>query len=372
MSGRARVRLASVETQSAMTIVFTHVLLAIALLLAVNWISDHSGWWGYRHLSMVEAPSDAPAHNATFRILSPVVFLTVTAGLWYALRLDWIVRDYYLVAVYYFVLRVGLALALGRGLLVRWGRQFAIAGTSVALSFILYESVLRYRRSLLPDPTNLANELWIVIILFLYRTFNHVQWPQRTADGELRRRYIAERYRGYSRRYGALLEREVPEPATRALVYAVMIYESFNRPPLYQFIERHVLAHFRSNMSLGPMQVQAGTPSGAEASVREGARLISAYHAEATRAVAAEQRSGTYAEVGAYAPTSDGPVASPEQEYADMPPYLRSIVAERALARYNVRSDYPGAVRAIYATLVADHFPELVGSEVNDYERERG
>lgn len=352
-----------------MYLLFVHACLASLLFLAVQWISRHSGWWGYKEIGLAEEEDGAPAHNVVFRVLAPLVFSTVTAALWYALKLDWVVQDYYQVTVLYIAGRLAVVLLLGQARLVRWGRQAITSGATIALAFGLYEGLLRHRRNLLPDPANLTNELWIVVILFLYQTSNRVQWPGASPE-QLARRYVSRRFIQYQRRYGQILEQELPDLSVRVLAYAVMIYESFNRPPVVQWIERSVLARFRNITSLGPMQVRTSEKLSAEDSVRAGAQLLrGAFEAALQKTVSPQSDNGAHerdsAQLSSSAPGHQVAETAPALDLAHQHQvYSRGEIRALALSRYNIRSDYPQAVERVYAQLILEHFPHLAAAEL--------
>ena len=53
-----------------------------------------------------------------------------------------------------------------------------------------------------------------------------------------------------------------------------MTYESFNRPPIYQFIERHVFRPFGTAESIGPMQLPTKALLSDEESIAEAVRKL--------------------------------------------------------------------------------------------------
>jgi hypothetical protein len=238
-------------------------------------------------------------------------------------------------------------------MLLRWNNQLLIATTAIVLSFVLYDRVLRFRRNLLPDPANIANELWIIAVLFVFQTLNRI--PQSSADTDRRRlRYIKNRFEHFRARFGPIVKREATELRLEALAYAVMVYESYNRPALHQFIERYVLTTVRSDVSQGPMQVRSAQRLTADASVREGTRLLAAAYSQSIREVRSTYVAGDSPKLG------PEPSAPDVTESPKLPSYLHRVALEHALATYNVRSDYPNAVIVIYDDIVEQYFPEIV------------
>src|SRR5438105_2644614 len=110
-----------------MQLFLVHSLLAILLFFVVNWIGGHTISAGYHQLTLFGQVDEAPAFNTLFRVLAPIVFLLVTASIWYGLGLDLFVDNYWRVVVYYVLFRWLFNLALGRISLLGWVRQVVIA-----------------------------------------------------------------------------------------------------------------------------------------------------------------------------------------------------------------------------------------------------
>jgi hypothetical protein len=232
-------------------------LLAVLEFLLVNWVGRHSISAGYYPISFVHDEERSPLFNAVFRVLAPTVFLVITAAIWYSVGLDEVVQQYWRVTVFYFGIRWAFNLVTGRGRLLRWVNQVIIAALAIGLSYLTYQQILIDRTSLLPSARGLTDQVWIIVILFLYSTYNRLTLDntQRSA-GKRREDYINAQYKKFRRRFGAIVQEESTSTAAEAIAYSVMIYESFNRPPIYQAIERWILHPLGLAKSLGPMQVQ--------------------------------------------------------------------------------------------------------------------
>ena len=299
-----------------MALLACHLLLACLLFMLVNWIGRHSISSGYHQLTLFAKVDEAPAFNFLFRVLAPTVFLVVTAATFYALGMDALVVGYYRVAVYYVVLRWAFNVVVGRARLLNWPAQLAVGSITCAIAYSVDKNLIATRQNLLPDPATLGNELWLLVIVFLYQAANQLRFSQ---DGTIRRKdaYLRRRFSALRARFDDVVTQEAPgDLVAQRLAYAVMIYETFNRPPVYQAIERYLIFPFRKPTSLGPMQVQSSDYITDEESVRRAVRKL----------------------VHGLAPQSD------EGDYA----YYR---IQRALAAYNVRSDYGSEVYAVYEKL---------------------
>ena len=151
-------------------VIALHVALALALFLVLNWIGKHAETQGYLTLNLFLKRDEAPAFNLLFRIFGPIIFIILAASLLYAANLDRYVYEIWLVVLYYFAGRLLFNLAFGRALLINWAREALLWGSSIGLSWLLYDQVIQERKILLPDVTHISNHLWVLIALFVYST----------------------------------------------------------------------------------------------------------------------------------------------------------------------------------------------------------
>lgn len=236
-------------------IVLVHVLLGILLFILINWIGRHSYSIGYMEVSLLVKEEESPAFNFVFRILSPVVYLFLTSAILYSLSLDRYVSDIYLVSLYYIIFRLTFNLITNRVLLLNWGRQFVYWAGILALSYFSYLKLISVRENIFPDFKSFANELWIIILVFLYQTMNNLRFS--SAQTERRKEnHLKSRYRILQSRFGQHIERLAPNRKLQALIYAIIVYEDFNRPKIVRGVENVVFRITKRPMSLGIMQVR--------------------------------------------------------------------------------------------------------------------
>lgn len=147
-------------------IILIHIALSVILFFLVNWLGSKSRGIGYVEFSSFTDDLESPLFNFFFRVVSPVVFIIIVSAIFYALKLDYLVYKIFLITIYYFAIRWITIVALNRSSLTNWLRQLIIGLTSIGLSYLLYKTLLIEKKNILPDPGELANELWIIIILF--------------------------------------------------------------------------------------------------------------------------------------------------------------------------------------------------------------
>jgi hypothetical protein len=319
-------------------LVVVHLLLAVILFFLMNWMGGmpvvHSH---YYHISYFSRYETAPAFNVVFRALTPVVYIIIVAATMYAIGLDEFVRQIWLVALFQIVLvRWGFNVLYGRHLLLSWGTQVPVALVSVGLAYVAYRQILVDRNRLLPDPSTLANELWIAVALFLYKAIDQ---KARGSDDNtrLQHRYFRRRFIALRKRFANVVDEEVQDRALQPFVYAILVYETFNRPAVIQWLERHVFFPLGRARSLGPMQVRVSEAIDDAQIVRLGCRKIVADYAECYKATVAEYR-------------------KPDSTYRYPDTFLHDQALRCTAEKFNIRSDYPAEVIAISEFLQAEYF----------------
>ncbi len=204
-------------------------------------------------MSVFVKTDEAPAFNFLYRVFAPVVFITLASAALYSLKQDWVVFNIYLVVVYHAFFRLAFNVLTGRAKLLNWGMQIAYILASVFSSYYVYSNLILDKAFFFPEPKDIGNALWLGVIGFVYHTFNSV----RITDVKTKRRkenYLIGVYNHYSKIYGSTIESIVKDKEQEALVYAVLIYENFNRPKAYRLIE-NILFFFGLAKTLGIMQV---------------------------------------------------------------------------------------------------------------------
>lgn len=211
---------------------------------------------GYMGISIFIKTEEAPALNFLIRVLTPIVYLIIISSILYYLNLDKFVINIYLVNIYYIIFRLFFNLITSRGRLLDWYRQTLYWITIIIISYFVYDKIIRIKENILPDFTTIANELWIIILVFVFQLTNNIRFSQ---NGTVRRKenYLKSRYEHFKRLYGDLIKDITKNEALESVTYAILIYEDFNRPKIIRIIEN--IKHCFSNEShtLGVMQVRS-------------------------------------------------------------------------------------------------------------------
>lgn len=239
-----------------MDIVLLHFFLGVVLFFIINWIGKHSYSIGYMGISIFVKAEEAPALNFLIRVFTPIVFIIIVSSILYYLHLDKFVENIYLVNIYYIIFRLFFNLITSRGKLLDWYRQALYWSTIVIISYLVYDKIIRVKENILPDFTTLANELWIIILIFIFQLTNNIKLSQ---NGTIKRKenYLKSRYNYFFKLYGETIREIVKNEVLESVVYAILIYEDFNRPKIVRFIENIKHRFSKKSHTLGVMQVRS-------------------------------------------------------------------------------------------------------------------
>jgi hypothetical protein len=230
-----------------------HFGLAILLFYLINWLGRHSTALGYKKLSLLLEPDEAPAFNLLFRILTPVVFLLLLSALFYAVSLDHLNHNLYLIVIYYFLYRISYNVIYGRARLLNWPIQLSYVIITSGLSYAAQIYLISNKSYFFPNMETLGNQLWLLIIGFIYLLLNSFRGSQSNTQ-KRKNAYLNHRYRLYRKRYGRIIASIVDNQSLEALIYSIMIYEAFNRPKAFRYLES--IGFFLGvSKTLGIMQV---------------------------------------------------------------------------------------------------------------------
>lgn len=210
---------------------------------------------GYMEISIFVKAEEAPAFNFLIRVFTPVVYIIIISTILYFYKQDKYVHDIYLVNLYYIIFRLIFNLLTNRGLLLNWYRQILYWIAIIVVSYFVYDKLIKEKANILPDFSTIANELWIIILVFIFQIANNI----RTSNAQTTKRkqnYIQSRYRLFNTKYGQLINLKTKNDVLRSLIYSIMIYEDFNRPKLIRILESILHKFSRRPHTLGVMQIK--------------------------------------------------------------------------------------------------------------------
>lgn len=248
-------------------ITLLQIVLAIALFYIVNWIGDRTKPldFGYVQMSVTLEDDTAPLFNYLFKVLAPIVYIILLVALfqflgWYCLN-----RNVYRIVVYYWIFRFVYVAVRGQLPLLNWKLQILYWVSSIGLA-VWVSSTIDKMTTILPSPQNLLEELWILIILFLYSIFNKLEYSRAGAENRIKK-YTYRKTDAFLQRFGAIVDKHFSHDFYKAVIYAIMVYEDFNRPVLARKIERVLCRCSHRPHTYGIMQVTSREPLSDEQSV---------------------------------------------------------------------------------------------------------
>ena len=261
-----------------MEITIVQIIFGIILFFIINWIGKHSYSIGYIEISMFTKDEEAPALNFLIRVLTPIVYIIIISTILYSIGLDKYVLNIFWVNVYYVAFRLLFNIATNRGLLLDWYRQFIYWAAIISISYFVYEKIIKVKTNILPDFTTLANELWIIIFLFLFQISNNIQLsPNRIY--KRKQNYLQSRYKHFKKKYGRIIKDITKNEILETVAYSILIYEDFNRPRLARIIENLHFSLTRKEHTLGVMQYKSSKFINDKESVILGTKkIVSAYN----------------------------------------------------------------------------------------------
>lgn len=260
-----------------MNLVLVHLFLSVMFFFATNWIGKHSIQVGYMQLSVSSIEADARLFNLAYRAFAPVALMVIVSALLVWTRHHSYIKEIYLVIAYYFGIRIGFNVATQRVALVDWTEMMLISLVSIGLGYFVYANMIVDGEFFFPSRQEIGSAVWLAIAAFAYKTINSVEFSSKAKRKRIER-YVEARLDVYRARYGNLIHDLTNVKEEKDLIWAIMIYEGFNRPNIYRAMERLVFPAIKKNATIGPMQVETTKKISDIESVEIGAsRVIAGY-----------------------------------------------------------------------------------------------
>lgn len=249
-----------------------HLLFAILLFFIMNWIGRHSMSLGYMQLSVVYREDSAPAFNFVLKIIGPVVYLILCAVLFQTIELNSLVVNCYFIVIYYWAFRLLWNIVFNRLPLTDWIQLIIYWISSIGLAYWIYSNIEKVE-TILPDGKGLIDQMWILIIAFLYALLNNLRIGE-SQSIKRKDKYLKSRYVKFKTEYDDIIHSYFNNPFYEALTYSIMIFEDFNRPPVIRTIEYVSFFITRKRHTLGVMQITTDRYISDKESVRLAVRKI--------------------------------------------------------------------------------------------------
>jgi hypothetical protein len=240
-------------SQTTSWIGISQFMLALTLFFITNWIGKHSFSFGYRQIDLFVKDDDAPAFNYIVRVFTPIIFLIISSTILYYFNLDKLVVNFFMVSVYYVSFRTVINAVQGRFSLINWPKQILYYVSILGLSWAVYDKIISVKANILPDAANMMNEMWVIIVLFIYSIVNKLDLPISSAE-KRRDKYLNYNFLNFNKLYGNIIDRELNNDVLKAVTYAIIIHENFNRSTIVRWLENAAFFLTKKPHSLGVMQ----------------------------------------------------------------------------------------------------------------------
>lgn len=280
-------------------------LLGILLFFTVNFIGKYSKRFGYAEIKFDIHSDELVGFNFILRILTPVVFTILVSSVLFYFKWDYLVTNIYLLVAYSFIFRALWNIVHNRTKLINWYAQIGYASIAIAATYLAYKYLILPKTPLFPDLETIANELWIIIFLFLYKIFNEIKFEPRFKKKRVDS-YIENRLSVFKNKYENIIDvtidKELQNFKNKAnrylinqknledfkflrhtslmpfdcifkffikdIIFSIMINEDFNRPFIFRKLEKILCKVSGKRYTQGIMQVSSIIPLSDEESIK--------------------------------------------------------------------------------------------------------
>lgn len=290
------------------TIIGHHIFLfglGIILFFIVNFIGKYSKDFGYSEIKFDIHSDELVGFNFILRILTPVVFTIIASSIIFYLKFDFLVEKIYLLVAYSFLFRALWNIVHNRTQLINWYTQIAYASLAIVATYLAYKYLILPKTPLFPNLETVANELWIIIFLFLYKIFNEIKFKPKFKKKRVDS-YIENRLSLFKNKYENIIDLSIDKELQifkskasthlidqisledfkflrhtllkpfdhifkkfiKDIIFSIMINEDFNRPFAFRKLENFLCRISGKSYTQGIMQVSSRIPLSDEESIK--------------------------------------------------------------------------------------------------------
>lgn len=248
-----------------------------------NWIGSKSYSKGYIKFSFLDDKDEALALNFMIKVLGPTVYIIIVAALLQFLKLPLDLKRIIWIVYFYLFLRISVIFVYQRIRIVNWVRIIIHYTFILLLAIMIQKKFISDLQTLLPDFRQIKNEIWLLILIFLYQVGNSHRMattqPEMQPRGleflpELKsrkRKYILRNYKKMKQKYDFIIEPVLNgNEQLSIIIYSIIIFENFNRPYLIRKIENLKYSLTKKPGTFGIMQVRSNSSLSDIESIREG------------------------------------------------------------------------------------------------------
>lgn len=264
------------------------IFLGVSLFYITNFIGNYSRNFGYSDIQFDIKYDEIAGFNVVLRLLTPSIYIILISSIIYYFNLDSWVKNIYIAVIYSFAYRILWNILHNRTMLINWYAQLMYSAVASLFAYLAYKHFILPKNPLFPNLETIANELWMMIFLFLYKVFNEFTFPRKykekrvqqfieTREKKFRSRYqlyiaigvhhkiqqyipsVKKIYGEYSSLTIKQQERSI-EKLLCACIFSIMIFEDYNRPFLFRKIETLLCRISKKEYTQGLMQTKSSTP----------------------------------------------------------------------------------------------------------------
>jgi len=247
--------------------------IAILVFFTVNLFGGLSIGLGYIQIHYRYKRELFPAFNHVFKIISPVLVTILFGIIFYLTGYGQFNKQIWLSLVFSWAIRLAYIILWRRYLLMNMGIFLFHFIASSAIGLWVYSKLIGNPILLLPSRDNMVSQIWLIVILFLYKSFEDLRFGDNRSFMR-KKKYILVASENFKRKYLKKISKITSDEIVETIVFAVIIVENFNRPKLARIAEQ-AISPFRESGTYGIMQVKCAKALSDLKSVEIGTKAIS-------------------------------------------------------------------------------------------------
>jgi hypothetical protein len=297
---------------------------------------------GYCDITFGKESKKSLIINIQYNIFAPIIYMLLIATVLQNIGQEELAyKAVYIVPCYYLVRWVMITVIAGKYQLFNIKYECISAIPGVLLAFFIQRILILSGKEIFPTVEEFRTQLWLVFFAMAYQFCvrslgkSDAIRQNRVCTKQMKQKYILDKYELFQRKYGTIIQAEAPGDYLQRVIYAIMIYENFNRPTTQRWCENVLFCLGRRPMTLGIMQVSTTKFIHNAESVELGCRKIKESFQEYVKIAKKENYQGYYFGAG-----------EPE------------LCLEKICEDYNKAEDYVDAIKAIFYTLPDPEYGE--------------
>lgn len=279
-------------------LLFFNVVLAGGLFFLNSWLGRvqygiPGNPFEYGKFYFASDSDESFSGNFFLKTVNPAICLSVIAAAVQGRLPDQYIYSLWMLPIAFWVLRFLYMIIKNRIIFLNLKYEFSACFVSLLLSegifFLIIRPLLIERGSIWIPTTEIRDAVWFAIIAYLAKTVWDIMKRNFQGDklypAEKRREIINKRYDKFSLKYGKLIRSEVENRYALSeerrgqlicTVYAIMIYEDYNRPAvirMFEYVIKFIIP--KRTMTLGIMQVSSNKLISSKTSIKMAIERVS-------------------------------------------------------------------------------------------------